>query len=261
MFYALDEHGNRLHISQAVSTEKYYCPACRSRVLMKKGNIVSHHFYHKQNELCDPWYINKMSKWHCEMQDLFPERNREVVIYNEDCSEFHIADIMVNARNTKYVFEFQHSSISPDVFLSRSKFYMKLGYSLIWVFDFRDPKRPKCLYYEDLYSSSRYKHVIWPSKDRVRWFDSLIIRSFLEECQNQGSNISILFHVHTGQGKPTTISYSSGFETIRWQYIEPLSREEYFIRPEFVDEYSLSDFYARFFTREEYLKYIARLFK
>lgn len=261
MFYALDEFGNRLHISCAVSGQAYYCPVCKSRVLIRKGDIVSHHFYHKSNKHCDPWYKNKMSQWHLDMQNLFPEENREVIVQDEDNSEFHIADVLLETSNKHYVFEFQHSSISVKDFILRSCFYVNLGYSLIWVFDLRDSQKPKCLYYEDLDYNFRYKHVVWPGKDRLRMFDSRTIRSFLDECQENGIEISILFHAYTGLSKQSVIHCANGFEFVKWHYIDPIHREEYFIRPDFDSSKPLSNFYASFFTKDEFIQHAKRLMK
>lgn len=265
MFYAVNELGHRYHIDEVSSSEAYFCPFCRHPVIAKdKGNIVAHHFAHKSSKHCDPWYTGKMSKWHYDMQNLFPKECREVIVYNEDKSEFHIADVLLETRQKHYVFEFQHSPISVPDFILRSSFYINLGYSLTWVFDLRDSsngKEPKRLYYEDLDYHIHYKHVIWPGRDRFKLFDSPRVLSFLEECMDSNINISILFHIYTGHGKQFVNHYPNGFEHTKWEYLNPLSREEYFIRPDFDTSSNSSNFYAAFFSKNDFHKYIRKLLK
>lgn len=259
MFYAINKFGDRVHISRAITSETYFCPACRARVFMKKGDVVSHHFYHETVKHCDPWYGDRLSEWHCEMQRLFPDYAREVVIYNSDNSEFHIADAFLSNQNGDYVFEFQHSSISVDEFLARSIFYLNLGYSLVWVFDLRDSNKPKCIYYQDVEHYSKYKKFIWPGKDRLRWLDSDRVRSFLEECLGENIKLSILFHTYSGLGEKYDINYSNGFDSIRWRYVDPFAKEECFIKPDFSSRERLSSFYGDLFSREEFVKRIKAL--
>ena len=260
MFYAMNQYGERVHISRVAPEYQYLCPACHREMIVKdKGELVAHHFAHKSRKNCDTWYRNKMSKWHYDMQNLFPESTREVIVHNEDQSEFHVADVLLKDDTRKCVFEFQHSSISIDEFLDRSSFYLKLGYSIIWVFDFRDANNPKYLYYEDVCADSRYRYIIWPGKDRIRLFDSHRIRSFLEKCMDDDLNVTILFHVYTGPGRKRTLIHSNGFEWIKWEYIDAFAREEYFVRPEFCADQPLASFYARFYSRDEYIDYIEKL--
>lgn len=264
MFYALDESGYRVHISRANSTKNYFCPACHFPVNLRRGKLKAHHFYHKSSECCDPWYHTNMSQWHLDMQNLFPEECREVIVHSKDKTEFHIADVLLETKRNHYVFEFQHSHISVQDFLERSSFYINLGYSLVWVFDLRDSssgKTPKCLYYEDLDYQTHYKHVIWPGRDRLKLFDFPDVLSFLEECQNENINISILFHTYTGRGKQFVNYYPSGFEHIKWEYVDPIHREEYFIRPDFDRACQLSSFYAAFFSKNDFNEHIKQLLR
>ena len=70
----------------------YYCPACKSRMIIKRGKIIAPHFAHKTKGQCDPWYTGKMSQWHRKLQNKFPPDMQEVILWNDDNTEYHVAD-------------------------------------------------------------------------------------------------------------------------------------------------------------------------
>lgn len=260
MFYADDEFGVRLHISKAARGKKYVGPVCQEPVIVKRGGHVAQHFAHKANKYCDPWQVGKMSPWHLKMQSLFPEETHEVVVQSEEQSEYHIADVILE--NSRYIFEFQHSPISVDDFVTRSIFYINLGYSLVWIFDYTDLDRPKYLYYEDVDFDRKYKRFVWPGKDRIKLFDSDGVHALMEVCQDYGINFTVLFHVFTGKGRTICVDYANGYSSTQWRYVDPLAkREEGFIRPDFDKNYRMEDFYARFFTKDEFMQHIKKLVK
>lgn len=258
MYYANDENGVRVNIDSATVEYHYFCPACKSRMIIKRGKIIAPHFAHKTMGQCDPWYTGKMSQWHRKLQNKFPPEMQEVVLWNDDHTEYHVADVLVGRKGKGLVFEFQHSDISVETFISRTQFYMNLGCSVAWIFDYQDSSSPKCLFYENIMASNHIKHVIWPGKDRLRVFDSEVMRGFIDDCNNSEQNLSVLFHVNTGQGKKYLCEYQNGHQSHRWEYINPLIRENYFIRPDFNTTERLSDFFAAFFTEEEIEEYIQK---
>lgn len=251
MYYANDENGVRVKIDSATAEHHYFCPACKSRMIIKRGEIIAPHFAHKARAQCDPWYTGKMSQWHRKLQNKFPPEMQEVILWNDDNTEYHVADVLVGTKGNGLVFEFQHSDISAEIFISRTHFYMNLGYSVAWIFDYQDSSSPKCLFYEDIMASNHIKRVKWPGRDRVRVFDSEVMRGFIDDCSNSEHNLSVLFHVNTGRGQTYLCEQESGYLSYRWEYTNPLVRENYFIRPDFNATESLSDFYAEFFTEEE----------
>lgn len=260
MYYANDEKGIRIDIDSAVVGDHYFCPVCKSQMIIKRGKIVAPHFAHKSNVHCDPWYTGKMSPWHRRIQDKFPSNMREVALWNDEKAEFHIADALVGNKGNGTVFEFQHSDISAEVFLDRTQFYMNIGYSVVWVFDYQDSNHPKCMYYQDTEYSEKIKRVAWPGRDRVKIFDSEIMRTFIEECNSNDENkLSVLFHVSTGPGKQRFCKYQNGYESFKWEFIDPFNREQYFIKPYFEQTDSLSDFLAAFFTEDEIDKHIKKM--
>ena len=147
MYFAIDKNAMRVHISDADSNAHYKCPACGSPLTIKRGSIVAHHFSHKKRVQCDPVYASKMSLWHQNMQNKFPRIAQEIIVWNHNKSKFRIADALISSNDGSYVFEFQHSSISADEFISKSSFYLSLGHRVIWIFNFTDCCHPKCLFY------------------------------------------------------------------------------------------------------------------
>lgn len=260
MYYANNENDIRVDIDNAVKGECYYCPVCNNSMIIKRGKIVSPHFAHKSNVHCDPWYVKKMSYWHRRMQNKFPPNMREVALWNDDKTEFHIADALIGSNGEGTVFEFQHSNISVNEFLERTQFYMNIGYSVVWIFDYQHSEYPKCMYYQESGYSENVKRVTWPGRDRVRMFDSEVFRSFMEEISiNTEGRVTVLFHVNTGLGKLRSYRYQDCFTSYKWEYLDPISREPYFIKPYFLETDNMTNFLAAFFTENEIDKQINKM--
>lgn len=103
------------------------CPICGEKVLPKCGNIKMHHWAHKSNKNCDPWWENE-THWHRKWKDNFPKDCQEIIMLNDDTKEKHVADVKTK---TGIIIEFQHSNISPEEQISREQFYK----NMIWVID------------------------------------------------------------------------------------------------------------------------------
>lgn len=102
------------------------CPACGSVMTAKCGRVRVHHWAHKNQGQCDPWW-EKESGWHRTWKDQFPSEWQEF-IQRDGNGEKHIADVKTS---TGWVIEFQHSALDLDERHSRENFYQKL----IWVVD------------------------------------------------------------------------------------------------------------------------------
>ena len=115
MLIAIDKDGNsllsladgkRVHIDDANKTEKYYCPSCKSELILKRGEERIHHFAHRKCDECkDSWHYD-MTDWHYQWQNRFPPECQEVVKNHN--GETHRADVLIEEFKT--VFEFQHDS-------------------------------------------------------------------------------------------------------------------------------------------------------
>ena len=130
MLYAIEEKtGKRIHAKNIKNGETYICPICGERLIPKCGDINVHHFAHVHDSNCDSYFGDYKSEWHIGMQELFPEKYREVIVRHNGA--VRVADILCG----KYVVEFQHSPMSAVEFDRRNAFYNAAGYTVIWVFD------------------------------------------------------------------------------------------------------------------------------
>ena len=249
MFFANDEKGCRIHIDDARKGCVYTCPACNDPVIMKCGDIVAHHFSHKAKKNCDPWYKDKMSAWHRRLQNCFPPSSQEIVVWNTEHTVFHIADVLFKYNGHTYVIEFQHSPISRKEFNLRSRFYLNLGYRLVWIFDYCDIDPPKKILYKKIDTSAGTVELIWPSRDRVRFLDDLNILEYADEEQ-----FHIFFHIATGLGQEVEHSFPNGESWYTWEYANPFLRERYFVEPRALKWEHLDEFDALYYEEKEFFE-------
>ena len=259
MFFANNIRGERIHIDSAEPTDKYYCPACGDLMVQKRGNINAHHFAHKSCKNCDPWYTGKLSNWHIRMQNHFKKSAQEVIIWNTQHTEYHIADIALQAGHTKYIIEFQHSVISQNEFITRSSFYMQCGYKLIWVFDFcendfseynfHQKNQKRILIADDKYPGNVIR-LVWPGHDRIRFLDYI----HLSDCNGE---LYIVFHVKTGKGKKVLHDPYGYRPWETWEYIDPFHRIPCFLsvilaHDDYVHFTDTTNFFAKQYSEEEF---------
>lgn len=165
MFYGMAKDGNRVHIRNADSDANYYCPCCKSLLIQKRGQINVWHFAHKTLADCVSYYDGK-SEWHRKMQELFPEKNREV--YNNEFGR-HFYDVLTDKNR---IIEFQHSPISVGEFEDRTECYR--SHSLannaeppVWVFDWPDKT-----FYLAHRGEGNFRTVVW-SRPSHLFYDGL----------------------------------------------------------------------------------------
>lgn len=252
MYYASDKSGNRVFIDNAQKGIDYYCPACKAKMIMKCGDIVAHHFSHKARKLCDPWYKDRMSDWHRKLQSMFPEDCQEVTVWNDSHSEVHFADVMFSYKGTGHVLEFQHSPITRKEFISRSSFYLGLGYKLTWIFDFCECEKPKKILYTRKNTTEHEIDLVWPGSDRVRFLDNLDRFQYAEI-----GNFHIVFHICTGLGKEVEHSLDNGFSWSTWEYVNPFQKEYCFVEPRSMCLDNLADFEAIYYDEEEFYELLS----
>ena len=262
MYYANNGEGKRVYIDDANREEKYFCPFCNSSMIMKCGKLVCHHFAHAAKQTCDPWYKgNGKSKWHRNMQAMFPPEKQEVIVWNEDHSIFHIADVVIeNSENeNNYVYEFQHSTISPDAFIERSQYYLDLGYSLVWIFDYCTVDSPKIVFRDETYQGEYFDKYIWPGRDRIRTLESKEVREFFYEtnCNSKGK-LFVFFYVRTGPGESKLITYTDERPYSKWEFKNPFRLEEKYLKPYFLRSDDLTEFYATTWDKQEFEKFIVQ---
>jgi len=129
MIFALDCDSIRINAMDAIRGADYFCPGCKSRMVLKQGEINIPHFAHPKNRSCaDLFTENKMTEWHLNHQKWFSEDCREVILKAD--GKKHIADV----KKGNLIVEFQHSPIKNSVFEERTDFYNKFG-NVMWIFD------------------------------------------------------------------------------------------------------------------------------
>lgn len=101
------------------------CPKCGKDVIAKCGTVKIHHWAHKSQIDCDPWW-RPMTQWHINWQNKFPHAWHEVNFYDEQTGECHRADIHTPQGVT---IEFQNSALPIQELNIRNAFYKKI----IWV--------------------------------------------------------------------------------------------------------------------------------
>lgn len=122
MFFAIDTSGSRV---EATSGDRALCPVCKTDVLAKCGDLVSHHWAHVSVEDCDLW-AEPDTAWHREWQSAVPRERREVVMGS------HRADIVTPSG---MVVELQRKALSHAEVAEREEFYGRM----IWIVDSVDP--------------------------------------------------------------------------------------------------------------------------
>lgn len=254
MFFANNTYGKRVIIDDAEPKQIYHCPACAGELIQKRGNINAHHFAHRAGKQCDPWYTGKLSAWHAKMQSHFTKSAQEIVVWNKTHNEYHIADVVLQTGDKKYVIEFQHSTISQKEFVSRSRFYMECGYRLIWVFDFCECKAPKQILIADDGYEDDFVWLVWPGRDRMRFLDSI-------DFSGLSGYLNIVFHINTGRGKPVWHEPNGYLPWKTWEYVDPFHKSPCFVALDLRNFNGTSDFFARRYSEEQFCRKLERLGK
>jgi len=111
--------------SEAFPKGRGICVCCNMETIAKCGNRIVHHWAHRSLKHCDNWWENE-TEWHRNWKDHFPKEWQEVVHFDEETNEKHIADVKTDKG---VIIEFQNSPISTDEIIARENFYK----DLIWI--------------------------------------------------------------------------------------------------------------------------------
>jgi len=135
------------------------CVCCHKETIAKCGKKNINHWAHKSTIKCDSWWENE-TEWHRNWKNMFPKEWQEVIHYDEETGEKHIADIKTNKG---LIIELQNSPISSEELMSREVFYK----NLIWVinghtfknnFHFLDKlPNPQAAFFQDIAFIGRKK--------------------------------------------------------------------------------------------------------
>lgn len=116
--------------------EKFSCPACKEKVILKIGTKKIPHFSHLRDSKCHNHYENESDYHLLGKQKLYlwlkrMGLNPELEAYDETIQQR--PDIRFAFNQTKYAVEFQCSVISEDLFRKRTTAFQQNDYTPIWI--------------------------------------------------------------------------------------------------------------------------------
>jgi competence protein CoiA len=103
------------------------CKSCGTPMIAKCGRHKLWHWAHKNLVHCDPWWESETA-WHREWKNKFPEEWQEIIHFDPETGEKHIADVKTDRG---LIVEFQHSAMKFEELESREQFYK----NMIWIVD------------------------------------------------------------------------------------------------------------------------------
>lgn len=134
MFMALTTSGTPIFAGDAIRGSEHICSDCRSRLVLKRGEVVRAHFAHEPNADCDR---AGESFRHMEMkQTLFETFQSFRPTYEQPFItpwEKRRADIYIDP--LKLVIENQASALPQGEWEQRTRFYNQIGLAVLWVWD------------------------------------------------------------------------------------------------------------------------------
>lgn len=173
-------NGKRAHATKGA---KGICPCCKAEVIAKCGEVKIAHWSHKSKKNCDSWHEAE-TDWHRMWKNYFPENWQEIIKYDQETGEKHIADVCTE---NGFTLEFQHSPIKPEERLSREQFYKNMN----WVVDGTRCKS-HCEKFMKGYRNARvYYPITLPSKKKVGYVLQIYADAFPKNWLN--SNVPVVF--------------------------------------------------------------------
>lgn len=132
MLMAINQQGQKILAQHANKFDKYQCPHCKSKVILKQGMTLIAHFAHKTrfNHHCS----KSESVEHYEAK-LYLARIYEALNFNVEiepyCKEvLQYPDIVINQKNA---IEVQFSKISISNIIRRTTGLKRIGLNVIWI--------------------------------------------------------------------------------------------------------------------------------
>lgn len=137
MLIALHD-GTRVEAWVAEKGPAYICPNCRREVILKKGQVVTHHFAHKPPVTCS-WATGETQahlKAKKALHDALIARGLRAEVECEVLSTEgdRRADVLVWGRNnSRLAFEVQHQPLDFPAIDRRTRAYMAAGVPVVWL--------------------------------------------------------------------------------------------------------------------------------
>ena len=142
------------------------CPVCARPMLPKCGDRVLWHWSHQGKRHCDVWWENE-TPWHRAWKARFPEVNREVVQFDQQSGERHVADVKTDAG---VVLESQNSPMSIAELRARERFYGRM----LWILNGESfhcsigesVPEPHCEFVQDIVCFPK-GHIFWRKSENA----------------------------------------------------------------------------------------------
>jgi competence protein CoiA len=116
--------------------ERFCCPQCSEDVIIKLGEKRIFHFSHLKGNACRFEHENE-SEYHLkgklQLYQWLQRQGYNPVLEYYDSNINQRADIIFNVENKRYALEYQCSNISESIFIKRTKGYLSVGYTPIWI--------------------------------------------------------------------------------------------------------------------------------
>lgn len=117
--------------------EEYYCPACKGKLVLKKGNIMVAHFAHHQHSDCAVFSESETLPHLKGKQLLFEKFKSEGFEVMLECWLPELQQrpdlLIVLADGKKIALEYQCSPISPADLKARTQGYQRFSYEVWWI--------------------------------------------------------------------------------------------------------------------------------
>ena len=142
MLRAFDKNNSDCLSWQAEKVNKpFSCPICRKEVVLKKGNIVKHHFAHKAKNACP--YGNNETEIHYMIKINLYEYFKD----KPNCRGCEIEknfytvrpDVFVYINDKPIAIEIQKSKIDVLMIMHRMNEYYKLNIAVLWILPEEEP--------------------------------------------------------------------------------------------------------------------------
>ena len=137
MLVALTEGKKSLVANKKLSkNKKYYCPSCKARVYLKKGNVMRPHFAHYNKDNCSTFTEGETEehlKGKLALAKYFEKQGYLVKIEAYLTELKQRPDLLIEKNKQKIAIEFQCSSITIQKLTERTIGYFKAGYKVLWI--------------------------------------------------------------------------------------------------------------------------------
>ncbi|PNZ67777.1 transcription factor [Staphylococcus croceilyticus] len=134
MLVAINQHGERVRATEALKENDYFCPYCKTELILKKGIKVTTHYAHKSNvhRKCAKAETEKHYYAKFFIANLLKQHGYNVEIEPYCPTIMQYPDILIDS---KIAMEIQFSRISLQEIRERSLGFKSLGVEVVWIIE------------------------------------------------------------------------------------------------------------------------------